>query len=105
VNGLSGLAVTKLDVLDSLDRIAICTGYQVGDDVYREFPGDVTALEHIEPLYEWFDGWKEPTNNARTLEALPSAARRYLDRIHELVQAPIVYVSVGTKRDQIIGLQ
>jgi adenylosuccinate synthase len=105
VNGLSGLAVTKLDVLDSLDRIAICTGYKVGDEVYREFPGDVTALEHIEPVYEWFEGWQQPTSEARTLEALPAKARRYLDRIRELVAAPIVYVSVGTKRDQIIGLE
>jgi len=105
VNGLSGLAVTKLDVLDSLDRIAICTGYQVGDEEYREFPGDVTALEHIEPLYEWFEGWQQSTSEARTLEALPAKARRYLDRIRELVAAPIVYVSVGTRRDQIIGLE
>ena len=105
VNGLSGLAVTKLDVLDSLDRIAICTGYRVGDDEYREFPGDVTALEHIEPLYEWFEGWQQSTSEARTLEALPAKARRYLDRIRELVAAPIVYVSVGTRRDQIIGLE
>jgi adenylosuccinate synthase len=105
VNGLSGLAVTKLDVLDSLDRIAICTGYKVGGEVYTEFPGDVTALEHIEPVYEWFDGWQESTSDARTLDALPAAARRYLDRIRELVAAPIVYVSVGTRRDQIIGLE
>jgi len=105
VNGLSGLAVTKLDVLDSLDRIAICTGYRVGDEEYREFPGDVTALEHIEPLYEWFEGWQQSTSEARTLEALPAKARRYLDRIRELVAAPIVYVSVGTRRDQIIGLE
>jgi len=105
VNGLSGLAVTKLDVLDSLDRIAICTGYRVGDEEYREFPGDVTALEHIEPIYEWFEGWQQPTSEARTLEALPVKARRYLDRIRELVAAPIVYVSVGTRRDQIIGLE
>ena len=65
---------------------------------------DVTALDRIEPLYEWFDGWKEPTSDARTLEALPANARRYLDRIRELSDAPISYVSVGTKRDQIIGL-
>ena len=66
---------------------------------------DVTALEHIEPIYEWFDGWQQPTSEARTLEALPAQARRYMDRIRELVAAPIVYVSVGTRRDQIIGLE
>jgi adenylosuccinate synthase len=105
VNGLSGLAVTKLDVLDTLDRIAICNGYRVGDEEYHEFPGDVTALERIEPIYEWYEGWQKPTSEARTLEALPAAARKYLDRIEELVAAPIVYVSVGTRRDQIIGLE
>jgi len=105
VNGLSDLAVTKLDVLDTLDRVAICTAYRVGDDIYHEFPGDVTALERIEPIYEWFEGWKQSTSSARTLDALPAAARRYLDRIRELVDAPISYVSVGTRRDQIIGLE
>ena len=105
VNGLSGLAVTKLDVLDTLDRVALCNGYRVGDDVYTEFPGDVTALDRIEPIYEWFDGWKQSTSEARTVEALPANARRYLDRVRELSDAPIVYVSVGTRRDQIIGLE
>ena len=104
VNGLSGLAVTKLDVLDTLDRVGLCNGYRVGDDVYAEFPGDVTALDRIEPIYEWFDGWKQSTSEARTLDALPANARKYLDRIRELSDAPIVYVSVGTRRDQIIGL-
>jgi len=105
VNGLSGLAVTKLDVLDTLDRIAICNGYKVGEDVHSEFPGDITALERLEPVYEWFEGWRKPTSDARTLDALPAAARRYLDRVRELVDAPISYVSVGTRRDQIIGLE
>ena len=72
---------------------------------WKNEPGDVTALERIEPIYEWFEGWKQPTGDARTLEALPRAARVYLDRIRELVDAPIVYVSVGTRRDQIIGLR
>jgi adenylosuccinate synthase len=104
VNGLSGLAVTKLDVLDTLDRLAICTGYERGGDVFEEFPGDLVALEGVVPRYEWFDGWKQSTAGVRTLEALPAQARRYLDRIEELAATPISYVSVGTRRDQIIGL-
>jgi len=104
VNGLSGLAVTKLDVLDTLDRLAICTGYERGGDVFEEFPGDLVALEGVVPRYEWFDGWKQSTAAVRTLEALPAQARRYLDRIEELAATPISYVSVGTRRDQIIGL-
>jgi adenylosuccinate synthase len=104
VNGLTGLAVTKLDVLDTLDRIALCTGYEVDGELYTEFPGDLTMLERATPRYEWFEGWRTDTGAARTLEELPPAARRYLDRIQELVEAPISYVSVGTRRDQIIGV-
>lgn len=105
VNGLSGLAVTKLDVLDTLDRVAICTGYEVDGVVHTDFPGDLTALHHAAPRYEWFDGWEQPTAEARRLADLPRAARRYLDRIEELVEAPIRFVSVGTRRDQIIDVQ
>jgi adenylosuccinate synthase len=103
VNGLTDLAVTKLDVLDTLDRVAICTGYEAAGEVHTEFPSDLTALDDMVPQYEWFEGWKEPTGGARRLEELPAAARRYLDRIEQLVEAPIRYVSVGTRRDQIIG--
>jgi len=105
VNGLSGLAVTKLDVLDTLDRLAICTGYEVDGEVHTEFPGDISLLERATPHYEWFDGWKRPTAEARRLEELPAEARRYLDHIEALVRAPIAYVSVGTRRDQIIGVE
>ena len=103
VNGLSDLAVTKLDVLDTLDRVAICTGYEVDGDVFTEFPGDLEMLDRAVPRYEWFDGWQRPTQDARTLDELPRQARAYLDRIETLVEAPISFVSVGTRRDQIIG--
>ncbi|MEP7343899.1 MAG: adenylosuccinate synthase, partial [Gemmatimonadaceae bacterium] len=102
VNGLTGLAVTKLDVLDTLDRLAICTGYRAGADVLSEFPADIIALERLEPVYEWFDGWQHSIADARRLEDLPANARRYLDRIQALVEAPTRFVSVGTRRDQII---
>ncbi|HSU95041.1 MAG TPA: adenylosuccinate synthase [Gemmatimonadaceae bacterium] len=105
VNGLTGLAVTKLDVLDTLDRVAVCTGYKVGDEVHETFPGDLVLLEKAVPVYEWFDGWRTSTAAARTLGDLPAAARRYLDRIRELADTPISYVSVGTHRDQIIGVE
>ena len=103
VNGLTGLAVTKLDVLDTLDRIAICTGYDVNGEEADEFPGDLVALEAAKPRYEWLEGWGKSTADARRLDDLPAAARRYLDRIEELAQTPIAYVSVGTRRDQIIS--
>ena len=104
VNGLTGLAVTKMDVLDTLDELAICTGYDVDGELHTEFPGDIAALEKLVPRYEWMPGWKTATQDARTLGALPAAARAYLDRIEELCETPISYVSVGTRRDQIIGL-
>jgi adenylosuccinate synthase len=104
INGLTDVAVTKLDVLDSLDRIAICTGYEYEGDLHTEFPGDVATLDRITPRYEWLDGWQRPTADARRLDELPADARRYLDRVEELIETPVTYVSVGTRRDQIIGL-
>jgi adenylosuccinate synthase len=104
INGLTDLAVTKLDVLDTLDRIGLCTGYELDGQVATEFPGEIAALERAVPRYEWFDGWMASTSAARKLDDLPAPARRYLDRIRELVGAPITFVSTGTRRDQIIGL-
>lgn len=105
VNGLTGLAVTKLDVLDTFEKIALCTGYKVNGALCTEFPGDPVALETAEPQYEWMDGWQTSTAHARSLSELPAAARKYLDRIEEMVETPIRFVSVGTRRDQIISIQ
>jgi adenylosuccinate synthase len=105
VNGLTDLAVTKLDVLDTLERIGLCTGYESDGEIYEEFPGDLRVLDRAVPRYEWYEGWKTSTAAARALTDLPKEARRYLDRIEELVETPITYVSVGTRRDQIIGVE
>jgi adenylosuccinate synthase len=105
VNGLTDLAVTKLDVLDTFDRIGICTGYRIAGELVLEFPGDIAALEGIEPVYEWHEGWKRSTADARRMEDLPDAARAYLHRIETLVETPVMFVSVGTRRDQIIDRQ
>lgn len=104
VNGLTDLAVTKLDVLDTLKKIGLCTGYEADGELFTEFPGDIDILDRARPKYEWFDGWMSPTQDARVIEDLPHSARAYLDRIEELVETRISYVSVGTRRDQIIGL-
>jgi adenylosuccinate synthase len=104
VNGLTGLAVTKLDVLDTYEKIALCTGYRLGNDIYTEFPGDLADLDGAEPQYEWMDGWQTPTADARSMDQLPPQARKYLERIQSIVETPITYVSVGTRRDQIIGI-
>jgi adenylosuccinate synthase len=104
INGLTDLAVTKLDVLDTFDKVALCSAYEHDGDLHQEFPADLTVLDRVVPKYEWLPGWKRSIADARRIEDLPDAARRYLDRMQEMVETPITYVSVGTRRDQIIGL-
>jgi adenylosuccinate synthase len=102
VNGLTGLAVTKLDVLDTFDKVAICTAYRVQGERVADFPADIAELDNLQPEYEWHEGWRVSTGSLRRLEDLPAQARAYLARIEELSCVPLRYVSVGTRRDQII---
>ena len=103
VNGLTGIAVTKLDVLDTLDEVKIATAYKTADGRTREFfPADTWSLAEVEPVYETMPGWHSSTCDVRRIEDLPRNARAYLDRIEELTNAPVCFVSVGTKRSQII---
>ncbi|MEO8090677.1 MAG: adenylosuccinate synthase [Gemmatimonadales bacterium] len=102
VNGLTGLAVTKLDVLDSFAEIPVGIAYQLDGERCEEMPAEVEALGRVRPTYELLPGWQQPTGAARRLEDLPSAARAYLDRLEVLSGVPVRYVSVGTRRDQII---
>ena len=81
VNGLTALAITKLDVLDTLDELLVCTGYRINGVVHTEFPADLQLLEHAEPVYETMPGWNQSTQDARKLEDLPAAAiRRWTPR-------------------------
>lgn len=103
VNGLTGIAVTKLDVLDTLPEVQIATGYRMPDGSVRKFfPADTWSLSQVEPVYETMPGWEAPTGDVRKLEDLPRNARAYLDRVEELTNARVRWVSVGTKRSQII---
>jgi adenylosuccinate synthase len=102
VNGLTGLAVTKLDVLDTFAEIPVGVSYRLDGRPLEELPSEVDVLERVEPVYETLPGWEQDTGGTRTLADLPANARRYLDRLQELSGAPIRYVSVGTRRDQII---
>ncbi|HEU4955933.1 MAG TPA: adenylosuccinate synthase [Gemmatimonadales bacterium] len=102
VNGLTGLAVTKLDVLDGFEEIPVCTAYRLDGAACEEMPAEVDALGRVEPRYEVLRGWNRPTGGARRLADLPGEARGYLDRLEELSGVPVRYVSVGTRRDQII---
>jgi len=102
VNGLTGLAVTKLDVLDHFDEIPVCIGYRLDGEPFDSMPADVERIDRVEPVYEVLPGWNRSLGAVRRLADLPPAARAYLDRLEDLAHAPIRYVSVGTRRDQII---
>ena len=102
VNGLTGIAVTKLDVLDTLPELKIATGYRIEGVVQSLFPAGVRELEGAEPVYETLPGWQAPTTGARTMSDLPPNARAFLRRIEELVETPVAMVSVGTRRSQVI---
>jgi adenylosuccinate synthase len=102
VNGIDSLGLTKLDVLDELPEILLCTGYRYGGDVVTEFPSDLSILEGCEPVYERMPGWGVSTAGIRDFSGLPDAARRYVDRIAELVGTEIGIVSTGPPRDHTI---
>jgi adenylosuccinate synthase len=102
VNGLTGIALTKLDVLDTLPEISIVTAYRTPDGEVEEFPADTGLLSQVEPVVESHPGWDAPTGDVRKLEDLPANARAYLDRIEEITATPIRMIGVGTRRQQII---
>ena len=102
VNGVMEIALTKLDVLDGFDEIRICTGYTHEGKALRTFPSDVETLEHIQPVYRSFGGWREPISGARRYGQLPKQARRYIETIEKLSGVPVSIVSVGARRDQTI---
>jgi adenylosuccinate synthase len=104
INGLDALALTKLDVLDGLDEVQICTGYRMGDRTVTEFPADLANAGRCEPIYETIAGWKEPTRGARAWDDLPRAARRYVDRLQEVSGVPVSIVSTGSDREETIVL-
>jgi len=105
LNGFTHLAVTKLDVLDGMPELKICTGYRLPDgDIINHVP-DTPVYESVEPVYESWPGWpKNSTNNARSWADLPQTAQRYLKRIEELTGVPIKYVSVGPERDEMFTM-
>jgi len=104
VNDVDALAVTKLDVLDTLDEIQICTGYRYRGEVLTQFPSNGRLLEEVEPVTEVMPGWKEPISGVRQYGDLPEAVRSYLKRIEEIVEIPIRMVSVGSSREETIWL-
>ena len=102
INGLDGLALTKLDVLDGLDRIDICTSYACDGRTLTEFPSDTGQLAACQPIYETMPGWAAPTAGARTFDQLPAAARKYIARLEELSGVRATIVSTGSERDDTV---
>lgn len=102
VNGLTGIGLTKLDILDTMDTIKYCVGYQYQGEILTEFPKDLDTLSACEPVYEEMPGWKANTIGATRFDQLPKNAQAYIRKIEDLVQTPIDIVSTGQKRDEII---
>ena len=102
INGLDALALTKLDVLDGLERIDICTAYRCGSRTLTEFPSDIGQLAACEPVYESMPGWSQPTRGVRRYGDLPEQARHYIARLEEVTGVAAAVISTGSERDETI---
>ena len=102
LSGLSSMAITKIDVLSGLSTIRVCTGYTYQGQEYDEVPASTHTLENVTPRYEELPGWTEPLTHIRSLDALPHNARRYVERLEELVGVPVKMISVGAGREETI---
>ncbi len=104
-SSVSGLCITKLDVLDGLELIRVCVGYRIGGEIVREPPLSLEGYTELEPVYEEMPGWRESTVGVTDYAALPANARKYLERLESLVGVPIDVISTGPDRDQTIVLR
>jgi adenylosuccinate synthase len=102
LNGLTGLCITKLDVLDGLQTVRLCTGYRHGGSVTDILPYGAEQVARCEPIYEDFPGWSQSTYGVRDWDGLPRAAQQYLTRLSEVANVPIDLISTGPERDQTI---
>jgi len=102
ISGVTGIALTKIDVLDGLERVAICTGYRLHGKVYDYLPSHAADQAACEPIYEEMDGWHESTAGARSFADLPANAIKYIQRIQELIECPVALVSTSPERDDTI---
>ncbi len=103
-NGISWLALTKLDVLSGFEKIHICVGYRYKGEQLSSFPSNNQVLKDIEPIYEEMDGWKEDISEAKDISEFPIQARKYLEKLEETTGVPIYTVSLGPSREKIIFL-
>jgi adenylosuccinate synthase len=102
INGFDSVAITRLDVLDKLPRLKICTNYKINGETIENFPASAVTLEKCQPVYEELPGWEKPTSNVRIFKELPVKAQKYIRRLEELTGCPASLVSVGQRREQTI---
>ena len=105
VGGLDGIALTKLDVLDGLEQLKICTGYRCKGEILQHLPASMARQAEVEPIYETIDGWSESTRGARSWVQLPATAIKYVRRIEELIEAPVSLLSTSPEREDTILVQ
>jgi adenylosuccinate synthase len=105
INGLTGIALTKLDVLTGFKKIRICTAYRSEGETYHDFPSSQRVLERAEPVWEEMEGWDAPLSGTRKLSDLPISAQRYVRRLEEILETEVILVSVGPGREETILLK
>jgi adenylosuccinate synthase len=105
INGVTGICLTKLDVLDGLETIKLCTGYKLDGKLIDIFPVGAEDAARCEPIYEEMPGWAEPTMGVQSFDALPANARAYIRRVEELIGVPMDMVSTGPDREQTLVLR
>ena len=105
INGLTGIAITKLDILDGLETIKICTSYKHNGKTYKEFPKELNIFQECEPVYEETKGWKESTIGIKDFEKLPDAAKAYVKKIENMLGVEAHIISTGQRRDELIQIQ
>ena len=103
--GITGIALTKLDVLDGIEELKVCTGYRYQGRELSHFPASPTAQAAVEPVYESFEGWSQSTRGARSWARLPATAVKYVRRIEELIECPVTLLSTSPERDDTILMQ
>jgi adenylosuccinate synthase len=105
INGLTGIAITKLDILDSLKEIKVCTGYKYRGKTFTDFPKEPGVFEKCTPVYEEMTGWGKSTLGIKEFRKLPRQARAYIKRIEELAGVRADVISTGQKRDELITIR
>jgi adenylosuccinate synthase len=105
INGFTGIGLTKMDILDGMEKINICVGYKYNGKIYDNFPTDLEMLRRCEPVLQEIEGWKESTSGIKEISDLPKNALNYIKLIEDLISTKIQIISTGPKRDEIIVLE